>query len=206
MRRVPSLTSANHQSARYYEDDSSLARLVADFLREAFDSGNPGVVITTANQRAEMIRELAHRSFDVVELERARQLLLLDAEETLSAFMVDGKPDHQKFNDEMSGLLERARLGRDRGGCTVYLFGQIVDVLWQRGERDAAIRLELLWNEFAGTQASTLRCGYAFGSFYKGSSVPESGGPPSPRDAAARMRPRGASIAGDSNRRRRSRS
>jgi hypothetical protein len=54
-----------------------------------------------------------------------------------------------------------------RSDCTVRIFGQMVDVLWQRGEHHAAIRLEVLWNELAHTQAFSLLCGYAMGHFYK---------------------------------------
>jgi hypothetical protein len=43
----------------------------------------------------------------------------------------------------------------------------MVDVLWQDGEHDAAIRLEVLWNQLAQTEAFSLLCGYAMGHFYK---------------------------------------
>jgi hypothetical protein len=47
----------------------------------------------------------------------------------------------------------------------------MVDVLWQRGKREAAIRLEVLWNELAQIESFSLLCGYAFGHFYKEASV-----------------------------------
>ena len=43
----------------------------------------------------------------------------------------------------------------------------MVDVLWRRGESDAAIRLEVLWNDLAATHTFSLLCGYAIGNFYK---------------------------------------
>jgi hypothetical protein len=48
--------------------------------------------------------------------------------------------------------------------------GQMVDILWREGERDAAIRLEVLWNQLAQTKAFSLLCGYAMGNFYKDAS------------------------------------
>jgi hypothetical protein len=36
----------------------------------------------------------------------------------------------------------------------------MVDVLWQRGERDAAIRLEEFWNDLAKLQTFSLLCAY----------------------------------------------
>jgi hypothetical protein len=49
----------------------------------------------------------------------------------------------------------------------------MVDVLWQNGEGDAAIRLEVLWNELARTKAFSLLCGYSVGHFYKDASFDE---------------------------------
>jgi hypothetical protein len=108
---------------------------------------------------------LAARSFDVVALQRSRDLVLLDGNEILSRFVVDGKPDARKFKDEICHLIESVSCGRAR--CTVRLFGQVIDVLWQQGNRDGAIRLELLWNQLARAEASSAICVYALGNFLK---------------------------------------
>jgi hypothetical protein len=42
----------------------------------------------------------------------------------------------------------------------VRAYGEMVDVLWQRGERDAAIRLEEFWNDLARLQTFCLLCAY----------------------------------------------
>ena len=47
----------------------------------------------------------------------------------------------------------------------------MVDILWRTEEREAAIRLEVLWNQLARTQAFSLLCGYAMGHFYKDAHV-----------------------------------
>ena len=156
---------AEYHAVRFYESDSSLARIVAEFLHHGFDAGNPGIVVATANLRDAIIDELAERSLDVVELQRSHDLLLLDAKETLAPFMSAGRPDPLKFKDQMCQVIRRA-CGK-RAPCTVRIFGQMVDVLWKDGERDAAIRLEVLWNQLAQTEAFSLLCGYAMGNFYK---------------------------------------
>jgi len=173
MEQVDSSSSepAEYHAVRFYESDRSLARIVAEFLHEALDGGAPGIVVATARQREEIIRELTDRSLDVGALQRSHDLLFLDAGETLSTFMSDGQPDAQKFTDQMCQVIERVCRGRTN--CTVRIFGQMVDVLWQQGERDAAIRLEMLWNQLARTEAFSLLCGYAIGNFYKEASVEE---------------------------------
>ena len=56
-------------------------------------------------------------------------------------------------------------------GCPIRIYGQMVDILWQEGKRDLAIRLEVLWNQLANTQRFSLLCGYAIGPFYKDAQV-----------------------------------
>ena len=170
MEPVASLSSApaHYHAVRFYESDKSLARIVAEFLHEGFDAGSPGIVVATPVQRAAIIRELADRSLDVVTLQRSHDFLLLDAKETLSTFMRNGEPDAHKFKDQMCQVIEK--VCRGRAGCTIRIFGQMVDVLWQGGQRDAAIRLEVLWNQLARTEAFSLLCGYAIGNFYKDAS------------------------------------
>ena len=159
---------AQYHAVRFYESDKSLARIVAEFLQEGFANGSPGIVVATAVQRAAIIRELTERALDVVELQRSQDLLLFDAKETLATFMSDGKPDAARFRTQMCQAIASACRGR--ADCTVRVFGQMVDVLWQEGERDAAIRLEVLWNQLAQSEAFSLLCGYAMGNFYKDAS------------------------------------
>jgi hypothetical protein len=167
MESVVGRSSAPEQyhAVRFYESDTSLARIVAEFLHEGIDRGSPAIIVATASQHAAIVRQLTERSLDVVELQRSRDLLLLDAKETLSTFMVDGRPDAHKFKREMCRVIRQ--VCGDRADGTVRIFGQMVDLLWQEGERDAAIRLEVLWNQLAQTEAFSLLCGYSMGHFYK---------------------------------------
>ena len=162
---------ARYHAVRFYESERSLAQIVADFLKEGFEAGSPGLVVATPVQRGAIVRELTDRSLDVTELQRSHDLVLLDARETLSTFMVDGRADAGKFKYQMCQVIEK--VCRGRAHCTVRIFGSMVDVLWQEGERDAAVRLEVLWNQLAQTQAFSLLCGYAIGNFYKDASFGE---------------------------------
>jgi DcmR-like sensory protein len=93
---------------------------------------------------------------------------MLDAEDTLDQLLVNGMPDAERFTQLMVPMIERACGGRR---CLVRIYGQMVDVLWKNNMRDAAIRLELLWNQLAMTQTFSLLCGYALGHFYYDANV-----------------------------------
>ena len=154
-----------YHAVRFYESDRALSRIVAQFLHEGFEAGNPGIVVAKPAQRGAIVRELSKRSVDVAQLLRSNDLVLLDAKDTLSTFMTNGKPDAGKFKDTMCELI--TRVCRGRADCTIRIYGQMVDVLWQTGKHDAAIRLEMLWNQLANTHTFSLLCGYAMGPFYK---------------------------------------
>jgi MEDS: MEthanogen/methylotroph, DcmR Sensory domain len=159
-----SASCATYHAVRFYESDRALSRVVAEFLRDGLKAGDPGIVIATAAQRAAIVRELVAQSLDVAQLLRSDDLILLDAKDTLSVVMMDGQPDAARFKRTMGRVITRA--SRGRANCTSRIYGQMVDLLWQRREHDAAIRLEMLWNQLSTTRPFSLLCGYAVG-FYK---------------------------------------
>lgn len=158
-----------YHAVRFYENERALAHIVAEFLEGGLRDGNPGIVVATPVQRAAIARELVVRGLDVVSLQESSDLLLLDAQQTLSSFLTNGRLDAKGFQDGMCAVIEKACRGRTN--CTVRIYGQMVDILWQEGKRDLAIRLEMLWNQLARTQRFSLLCGYAIGPFYKDAHV-----------------------------------
>jgi hypothetical protein len=142
---------------------------VGDFLREGLAGSQPAIVIATPAHREGIVEALRQRGLCADELQRSGNLLLMDAEETLTRFMVDGMPDTALFLAAMVPAIEQACGGRS--DCVVRAYGEMVDVLWKAGHTVAATRLEMLWNDLAGSQRFSLLCGYAMGSFYKDAAV-----------------------------------
>jgi hypothetical protein len=157
--------SAQYHGVRFFDSPRALAQIVAEFLHEGLAGGSAAIVVAEPILREAIVRALTLRSLDVVELERANKLRLLDARATLSRFMVNGKPDPRKFTDAMCETIRL--MSPADGASSLRIFGQMVDVLWQDGLKSEAIVLERLWNQFAQTEAFSLLCGYALGDFYK---------------------------------------
>jgi hypothetical protein len=156
-------------AVRFYENPQSLCKIVAEFLGEGFVAGQPALVIGTPEHRAGVLEELRTRHFDVARMQEAGDLLMLDARETMAAFMVDGLPNADLFAETATAAL--VRLCRGRTDCTVRAYGEMVDVLWKDEQPVAAVQLEMLWNKLANTHDFSLLCGYAMGNFYKDASV-----------------------------------
>jgi MEDS: MEthanogen/methylotroph, DcmR Sensory domain len=164
-----STDSGHFHAVRFYKDSSGLTRIVADFIGDGLAAGEPAIVIATPDHRSRVIQNLKDMALDVERLEREGELFLLDAEETLSMFMVDGMPNAELFTDAIVPVIERACRGRK--DCIVRAYGEMVDVLWKAGHTVAATRLEMLWNGLAASHRFSLLCGYAMGNFYKDAAV-----------------------------------
>jgi hypothetical protein len=150
---------SGHHAVQFYSDDQSLCAVVTGFLYEGLKESRPAVVIATPEHRLAIVDQLNAAGIYVDACIRAGALTLLDAEETLSLFMVDGTPDKAKFKKAIGGVL--ARVAGEPRPRIVRAYGEMVDVLWRRGQREAAIHLEVLWNELAMSHTFSLLCGYS---------------------------------------------
>jgi hypothetical protein len=152
-------------AVRFYENDESLCRIIAEFVGTGFASGQPGVIIATATHCKMVVKCLAQQRVDVDLMRREGDLHLLDAQEVLSMLISDGRVDAVRFEEQMAALIQKVCAGRK--DCTIRIYGELVDVLWKQGLSVEAIRLEMLWNQLAATHDFSLLCGYSMGHFYK---------------------------------------
>jgi hypothetical protein len=164
-RRVAVPETGHFHAVRFYESEDSLARMVAGFVAEGVIREHPAIVVGTPEHRNAISQQLTRMGFDIEQLKARGDLFILDAREMLATFMVDGMPDGERFEESVLPLVDRAC--RERTGCVIRAYGEMVDVLWKDGMEAAAIRLEKLWNQLAESRTFSLMCGYSMGSFYK---------------------------------------
>ena len=158
-------STAYPHAVKFYQDEASLGRTVAEFLAPGLRERLPAIVIAPSPHRQMIASELAQRRIDVRQLERDGDLQLLDADEVLTRFMNGDRPDPVRFHAVVDELIERAC--KDRLPCPVRAYGEMVDVLWRRANANGAIELEMLWNRVTTRAEFSLLCGYAVGNFYK---------------------------------------
>jgi hypothetical protein len=125
-----------------YRDPRFLVEVVTEYVGTGLRAGEAVLLVAIPEHRAAFLHELEARGIDVAGAEAAGQLVLLDAVQTLQRFTAGGMPDWRAFHAEIGGVIAKLRLDHP----SVRAYGEMVDVLWQRGERDAAIRLEEFWN------------------------------------------------------------
>jgi hypothetical protein len=140
----------------FYSDGDELAGRVSAFLLEAIRAGGVAVVIATAAHRDSIAAALARAGADVAARRADGRYLALDAFETMDRFMVAGWPSAASFWQVIRPIVTRAA----EAGAPVHVFGEMVALLWDFGQVNAAIEVEAMWNELAAQYSFALLCSY----------------------------------------------
>lgn len=148
--------SRSDHFVQVYEEDDVLLKAVAEYGADGLWQGQRAIMIAAAEHLSELKNRLRALSVDVASALVTRQLTLLDAEETLAKLMRDNLPDPTLF-DAIVGETVRWAGASGRG---VRAFGEMVSLLWARGNTKGAIELEKLWNGLAEKTKFTLFCAY----------------------------------------------
>jgi anti-sigma regulatory factor (Ser/Thr protein kinase) len=148
----------------FYEHNGELIEAVGPYLSAAARTGEVAIVIATEAHRRAFEAELEVSGIDLAQAYARGELLLLDAAETMVAFMPDGEIDHDAFHEVVGGLVRNAA----DSGRAVRAYGEMVALLWDAGDVLAAIELERLWNDLARELPFTLFCAYPAASVLGG--------------------------------------
>ena len=153
-------TSPTVHSVHFYQEDTSLIERLCGVVTSGLQLGDSILVVATAEHRQQLVAQLDKLEIDLRCAAREQRFTMTDAQETLDAFMIDGAPDREKFIHSVGALIHGAKKASrsNRRGLTV--FGEMVSVLWQAGNRRAACQLEGLWNEVMTGRAFHLHCAY----------------------------------------------
>lgn len=160
---------APFHAVRFYDDAEYLCAVASEFISEGIEAGQPALVIARPHHRAGILQVLRGRGVDVDRLQSAGDLIVLDACDTLSRFFADGQLNTASFHEQATRMLER--ICRGRKDCTIWAYGEMVDLLWEAEQPLAAIILEMLWNRLAATWKLCILCGYSTSNPYRGDNI-----------------------------------
>jgi hypothetical protein len=146
---------------RFYEHDRFPVEEIARFVGGALGAGDAAVIVATGPHLEDLEEVLHTRGLDLAVAREEGRYFTFDPAETLPRFMVDGHPDETRFGEAVAGTIMRAA----DGGRRVYAFGEMVNLLWTEGRREAALELEALWNALARKVTFTLLCAYPMSFF-----------------------------------------
>jgi hypothetical protein len=149
--------------AQFYDSDNALLESLTRFVGAGLSAGESVIVIATPEHLRELASGLAQMAVDLQAASAEDRYITLDAEIALASFMVQNWPDDQRFSHFVEHLIRRAAMNNRR----VRVFGEMVALLWARGQAAATVRLEHLWQQFCKTHSFPLFCAYPKAGFTK---------------------------------------
>jgi DNA-binding NarL/FixJ family response regulator len=152
----------SHHDMLVYSDDAVLLDGMLRFIANALNSGNPAIVVATKSHREGLVQRLKKNGFDIDNAIKNGIMILLDAAETLSAFIVNGMPDSIAFFDRLSGLIESAAKAATIEHPRVAIYGEKCGLLFAEGNSRAAISIEKIDNALTRMYNIDILCSYPF--------------------------------------------
>jgi len=147
--------------AQFYDDEGVLLDTLAGFIGGGLKAGEGTIVIATAEHLKALERRLEASGLDLALAKSQNQYIAMLADEGLARFMVNQWPDDKLFANFVTELIARAQVK----GRRVRAFGEMVALLWARGDVAATVRLEFLWHQICQSQAFSLFCAYPKAGF-----------------------------------------
>lgn len=135
--------SKSEHLVQFYESDDFLLDTLSELIGTDLAAGDTCIFVATKTHREGLEEKLKTNGLDLVTTQTPGKYISLDAEETLSKFMVDGLPDPDRFTEVIGSMIVQAAKDRHQ----VRFFGEMIALLWMEGNQAAALRLEELWDD-----------------------------------------------------------
>lgn len=154
-KHVRQLKAGDH-FVHIYEKIDTLIESVCEYMVPAFVQSEGVILVASATNKKAILTALERRSIDVTKAIVMGQLIVIDAHEMISQFMLNGTIDKLKFQTIAGNIISDLKIKFP----IVRAYGEMVNILWHNGNIEATIELEKCWNELATTTDFSLFCGY----------------------------------------------
>lgn len=146
-----------------YQDQDFLNRAVCRFAGAALANGEGIILVPTLTHWNAIRPRLEAEGVDVEAARERGQLTVVDADEFLPRFMRNAMPDSPVFLGLAAGVITEARAGGRY--AKVRWWGEMVNVLWERGDAAASMNLEDLFDQLAHQHDIAIFCSFLMDNF-----------------------------------------
>jgi len=159
---------ANHlHDVVFYSSDAGFLEGLSDFIVHNLGAGKTTIVVATPSHREGLVHTLKARGLDIDGAIRRGTYIESDSADTLSTMLVNGVPDRKQLFERVGGLIEAAASAQKE--CIgVSACGEVAPLLLAKGEEEAAIQVEQLWDDLIRTHSVDLLCAYPLSIFPDG--------------------------------------
>ena len=148
-------------AVQLFDSDDTLSVHVATFLHRGYLQGEQLRVIATSEHMAAIARHLGNLGCQVPDVLASGRLRWMDAASTLQMLMPGRPPDEAHLR---SLVREMAQPG-DHSHAPTRFYGEMVNLLAERGDFKEAVDLETAWNRVLTGVPATVLCGYSSNHF-----------------------------------------
>jgi hypothetical protein len=146
-----------------YQDENFLNRAVCRFAAAALANGEGVILVPTQRHWEAFCPRLEAEGVDLQAVQRNGQLTVVDADDLLPQFMRDGMPDAPVFLGLAADVISRSR-ANDRYP-KVRWWGEMVNILWERGDASASMNLEDLFDQLSHQHDIAIFCSFLMDNF-----------------------------------------
>ena len=156
-------SAAPDHIVQLYQDEEFLGRAVCRFAAGTIANGE-GLILVPTQAHWEAFRpRLEAEGVDVKAAQSRGQLTVVDADECLPRFMRKSMPDAPLFLGIAKNVIGEARQAGKYP--KVRWWGEMVNVLWEKGDVAASMRLEDLFHEVAQVNHISIFCSFLMDNF-----------------------------------------
>jgi hypothetical protein len=161
--RVVADAAPRDHIVQLYQDQDFLNRAVCRFAGAALANGEGVILVPTLTHWNAIRGRLEHEGVDVDGARARGQLTVVDADDFLPTFMRDAMPDSPLFLGLAADVIGQAR--GDGRYQQVRWWGEMVNVLWERGDFGASMNLEDLFDQLANQHDIAIFCSFLMDNF-----------------------------------------
>ena len=161
--RVVANAAPSDHIVQLYQDQDFLNRAVCRFAGAALANGEGIILVPTLAHWNGIRPRLEAEGVDVEAARERGQLTVVDADELLPRCMWDAMPDSPVFLGLAGDVIGQARAGGRYQ--KVRWWGEMVNVLWERGDVAASMNLEDLFDQLANKHDIAIFCSFLMDNF-----------------------------------------
>jgi hypothetical protein len=145
---------------QFYENEDVFMNTLEGFAGDGFIKNETVIMIATKKHLDLLSKRLSAHGFKLPELRKNGQYIPVNAELALTRFMVNDWPDEELFRKFVDQLISKAGSVRK-----IRAFGEMVALLWEKGNNGATVKLEHLWHNIHQNTPFCLYCAYPRSGF-----------------------------------------
>jgi DNA-binding NarL/FixJ family response regulator len=154
-------TLASHRhDVLFYSSDAVFVSAFSQFIASSLRQESAVIVLVTESHGESLRHGLQLCNVDLDQAIQEGLYIPLNISQMLSKVMVDGAPDPTRFMNAAAEVVAEAAQRAAGQHRKVAACGECSPTLWAKGDVDAAIQLEHLWDEVSRSQQMDIQCAY----------------------------------------------